>query len=202
MDSAENEHTRLWAHEVLRVFFDRIQDDDDREWFLEMIKEVTKEHLRMDFNNLFAHLDQDGDANVDSEELRRLFFGHFMTDTVNTYDELTDYEAVVTELRHRVKKFEQWGQRSSFLSISLYQAEHITRLCRVLQLKRGHMLMIGSAGCGKRSMVGRPSAAFSCPFPPLFPVPSRQSSCLPPPRCSRYSTPSNLIPQTRPAVWL
>jgi dynein heavy chain len=161
MDSPENEHTRLWAHEILRVFYDRIQNDDDREWFLEMIKEVTKEHLMMDFNNLFAHLDQDGDANVDSEELRRLFFGHFMTEGVNTYDELTDYGAVVEELRHRVNKFEQWGQRSSFLSISLYQAEHITRLCRVLQLKRGHMLMIGSAGSGKRSMVGQPSRQFS-----------------------------------------
>ena len=159
MDSPENEHTRLWAHEILRVFYDRIQNDDDRQWFLEMIKGVTKEHLMMDFDMLFAHLDQDGDANVDSEELRRLFFGHFMTAGVNTYDELTDCDAVLEELRHRVIKFEQWGQRSSFLSISLYQAEHITRLCRVLQLKRGHMLMIGSAGSGKRSMVSQSSRA-------------------------------------------
>lgn len=153
VDSAENEHTRLWAHEVLRVFYDRIRDDDDREWFLEMIKSVTKEKLKMDFDELFKHLDQDGDSTVDSEELRRLFFGHYLTAGVTAYDEMSDFAAVISELRARVRKFEQWGQRSSFISISLYQAEHVTRICRVLQLKRGHMLLIGSSGVGKRSMV-------------------------------------------------
>uniref|UniRef100_A0A7S1HP28 EF-hand domain-containing protein n=2 Tax=Hemiselmis andersenii TaxID=464988 RepID=A0A7S1HP28_HEMAN len=153
VDSAANEHTRLWAHEVLRVFYDRIMDSADREWFLDMIKDVTQEQLKMNFNVLFAHLDQDGDGDIDSEELRRLFFGHYTTEGVDTYDELTDFDAVITELKTRVKKFEAWSARSSFVSVSLYQAEHITRLCRVLQFKRGHMLLVGCSGAGKRSMV-------------------------------------------------
>ncbi len=38
IDSAEGEHLRLWAHEIIRSFGDRIRDVSDRDWFLEMIK--------------------------------------------------------------------------------------------------------------------------------------------------------------------
>ena len=30
--------TRLWAHETLRVFHDRLVSDDDRSWFQNLLK--------------------------------------------------------------------------------------------------------------------------------------------------------------------
>lgn len=76
-DSPENEHLRLWTHEVLRVFYDRIQDAKDKAWFLEMLKTAIGQHLNVDFNVLFKHLDLNDDGDIDAEELRRLFFGSF-----------------------------------------------------------------------------------------------------------------------------
>ncbi len=38
IDSAEGEHLRLWAHEIMRTFGDRIRDAEDRDWLLDMIK--------------------------------------------------------------------------------------------------------------------------------------------------------------------
>lgn len=75
LDGADGEHLRLFTHEILRVFYDRIRDTHDKEWFLQMIKDVTAHHLKRDFDTLFSHLDLDGSGDVDADELRRLFFG-------------------------------------------------------------------------------------------------------------------------------
>jgi hypothetical protein len=39
------------------------------------------------------------------------------------------------------------------LVVSLYTAEHVARVARVLQLRRGHALLLGEAGSGRRSTV-------------------------------------------------
>jgi hypothetical protein len=76
------------------------------------------------------------------------------------YDELTNFDAVIHEIQDSVRRLEAATQQASFLCVSLYQAEHVTRLCRVLRLRRGHALLVGSSGTGKRS-VARLSA-FMC----------------------------------------
>ncbi|CAE7798107.1 DNAH7, partial [Symbiodinium necroappetens] len=39
-------HVRLWAHEILRVFGDRLIDDNDREWMLLQLREQTKKNFQ------------------------------------------------------------------------------------------------------------------------------------------------------------
>ena len=56
------EHFRLWVHESMRVFYDRLVSDEDRSWFLEYVSELTTTHFAVDFNELFVHLDVDGDG--------------------------------------------------------------------------------------------------------------------------------------------
>ena len=68
--AAKSEHLRLWVHEVMRIFYDRLVDDEDRLWFLEFIKGICEEVFQETFNGLFKHLDQSGDGNVDAEEVR------------------------------------------------------------------------------------------------------------------------------------
>lgn len=47
---------RLWVHEVLRVYYDRLVDDNDRTWIIEAIREVCADKLEEDLNEMFKRL--------------------------------------------------------------------------------------------------------------------------------------------------
>jgi len=43
---------KLWAHECMRVFQDRLISQDDRDKFNELLKEKTKEKFKKSFDDL------------------------------------------------------------------------------------------------------------------------------------------------------
>jgi len=47
---------RLWVHEILRVYYDRLVDESDRAWFFNNLLDVCKEFLDEDLNQMFIHL--------------------------------------------------------------------------------------------------------------------------------------------------
>lgn len=47
---------RLWIHEILRVYYDRLVDDLDRSWFFDNLHSICKEYLNENMNDIFAHL--------------------------------------------------------------------------------------------------------------------------------------------------
>lgn len=57
-DAVEGKHTmiRLFVHEVLRVFYDRLINDSDRFWLFTLTKNVVKDHFKESFDSVFSHL--------------------------------------------------------------------------------------------------------------------------------------------------
>eukprot|EP00959_Pyramimonas_sp_CCMP1952_P143482 3003724-Pyramimonas_sp.AAC.1 len=43
---------QLWVHEILRVFYDRLVDEKDNMWMLQLLKKLLPETFDMDFNAL------------------------------------------------------------------------------------------------------------------------------------------------------
>lgn len=57
-DAVGSKHTmiRLFVHEVLRVFYDRLVNDNDRCWLFSLTKAVIKDHFKESFDAIFSHL--------------------------------------------------------------------------------------------------------------------------------------------------
>ena len=153
------EHFRLWVHESMRVFYDRLVSDEDRSWFLEYVAELTTTHFAVDFNELFVHLDVDGDGSVDAEELRHCMYGDWLGDEEpdaaggdRLYDELTDMSAVVSRLEEYLVDHNGMSKSPMNLAMFLYAAEHVARICRVLKQPGAHMLCVGVGGSGRQSL--------------------------------------------------
>lgn len=45
---------RLWAHEAMRVFHDRLVDDSDRGWFCSLLAGMLPKHIGLAFEDVFA----------------------------------------------------------------------------------------------------------------------------------------------------
>lgn len=67
---------RLWAHEALRVFHDRLTDDGDRVWLGTLLCEVLETHFGEKGTAVFGIDDTSGEALIGG--MRGLLFGDFM----------------------------------------------------------------------------------------------------------------------------
>lgn len=47
---------RLWVHEVLRVYYDRLVDDNDRTWLINTLHAICKPRLSEDLNKMFSRI--------------------------------------------------------------------------------------------------------------------------------------------------
>jgi dynein heavy chain len=78
-------------------------DDADRNWLFNYARDVSKNQLREDFDQLFIHLDFDNDGKVTEDDLRSLVYCDFADPKSDSkhYVEVRDLE----QLRHTVEGY-------------------------------------------------------------------------------------------------
>jgi dynein heavy chain len=69
---------RLWCHEALRVFHDRLVNDKDRTWFMEYMQAQVEEKLTVKCSYVFGI---DGGVEEVNQALRILAYGDIMDQT-------------------------------------------------------------------------------------------------------------------------
>ena len=142
---------RLWCHETLRVFHDRLVDDDDRMWFFDFMKQMVERHTGLKFDRVFSHLDADENGIVDIVELRKLMYADFVEGT-KAYEEVTDLEALLAVVEEQLVDYNQQSKTRMDLVLFLYAAEHICRISRVIRQNLGNALLVGVGGSGRQSL--------------------------------------------------
>jgi dynein heavy chain len=143
---------KLWTHEVYRVFYDRLTDDEDRFWFFGYIKKVVGETFKSDFNHVFARY-KSGDEVIEAD-LRKLVFADFMpnADNVKVYSEVTNFDDLTATVEKYMTDHNALSKKPMDLVLFRFAIEHMLRISRVLQQPRGHMLLVGVGGSGRQSL--------------------------------------------------
>ncbi|XP_031243962.1 dynein heavy chain 3, axonemal [Mastomys coucha] len=142
---------RLWIHEVYRVFYDRLIDNDDRQTFFNLVKETTSNCFKQTMEKVLIHLSPTG--KITDDNIRSLFFGDFLKPESDQkiYDEIIDLRGLTVVMEYYLEEFNSISKAPMSLVMFKFAIEHISRICRVLKQNKGHLLLVGIGGSGRQS---------------------------------------------------
>uniref|UniRef100_A0A8C2MM84 Dynein axonemal heavy chain 3 n=1 Tax=Cricetulus griseus TaxID=10029 RepID=A0A8C2MM84_CRIGR len=142
---------RLWIHEVYRVFYDRLIDNEDRQTFFNLVKETTSNCFKQTMEKVLIHLSPTG--KIVDDNIRSLFFGDFLIPESDKkiYDEITDLKLLTGVMEYYLDEFNSISKAPMSLVMFKFAIEHISRICRVLKQNKGHLLLVGIGGSGRQS---------------------------------------------------
>ena len=132
---------RLWAHECMRVFHDRLIDDADRKWFKELVATTTKESFNADFNKLLGNNQNILYCNFsDPKSLQK------------PYIELVDRSNIDKVMVDYLEDYNQMTTKPMNLVLFESAVEHIARISRIINQPYGNALLVGVGGSGRKSL--------------------------------------------------
>jgi dynein heavy chain len=174
--------TRLWVHEVYRVYYDRLVTDDDRSWFFGKMKSILSEVNEKDIDKVFRRIATRKDGHVQESDMRAMMFGSFASSLNNSsvsastamdengsppteqasstppatsaklYVEFNDINQVSEFVNRELQKYNSFSKTKMDLVLFRFAVEHICRICRIMQLPGGHALLLGVGGSGRQSL--------------------------------------------------
>lgn len=144
---------RLWTHEALRVFGDRLIDDNDRGWFHRHLEITCTTKFGAGFYDVFKHLDRDGKKSVTVAEMRNLIFGDYITgDDAKPYVEVKEMLELNVKMEEYLLEYNQQSKKPMDLVMFGFAIEHISRISRILKMPGGNALLVGVGGSGRQSV--------------------------------------------------
>ncbi|XP_034168074.2 LOW QUALITY PROTEIN: dynein axonemal heavy chain 12 [Pangasianodon hypophthalmus] len=156
-ESLESKHTliRLFVHEVFRVFYDRLVDEQDQAWLYKLMNVIVKEHFKENFDTVFEHLKSDKKS-LCEENMKSLLFGDYMNPDVDPserlYAEVPSMENFSQVVESCLAEYNQTHKNRMNLVIFRYVLEHLSRISRVLKQPGGNALLVGVGGSGRQSI--------------------------------------------------
>jgi dynein heavy chain, axonemal len=140
---------RLWYHEVLRVFSDRLVTDVEVQRCRELAVDIGKRWMEEDAENVY------------SNPVIFTHFTHTKGDDLGTYLPCDSLEALKLSLENQLNMY---NESNPIMNLVLFEQAmlHVTRIARILLFPGGNALLVGVGGSGKQSL--SKLAAFICGY--------------------------------------
>lgn len=124
---------RIWAHEALRLFQDRLVADEERKWTEESVRRIAIENF----------------PNIDDEMALKgpILFSNWLSKNYISVDR--------DQLREFVKaRLKTFCEEEVDVPLILFNdvLEHVLRIDRVFRQPQGHLILIGVSGSGKTTL--------------------------------------------------
>eukprot|EP01029_Cantina_marsupialis_P005823 TRINITY_DN1630_c1_g5_i3.p1 TRINITY_DN1630_c1_g5~~TRINITY_DN1630_c1_g5_i3.p1 ORF type:complete len:1943 (+),score=485.57 TRINITY_DN1630_c1_g5_i3:173-6001(+) len=139
--STKDDLIKLWVHENLRVFHDRLINVEDKQWFKDLVVELLNRHTT---------------TSLTSEDLfdNPLIFGDWIRPGLEDpkYEELNDMGRVTKVLDEYMESYNL--EHTNQMSLVFFEsaAEHVARIVRILRQPRGNAMLVGVGGSGRQSL--------------------------------------------------
>lgn len=152
-----NKLIRLWIHETYRTFHDRLINNTDRNLLFELISEATHDyfriHLEEALENYMPLAEPEKSAIVTNDIIGKIIYGSFMDPDERVYDEILDLSEMENVVVAYLAEYNAHSRSPMNLIMFRYALEHLARVCRILNMPRGNILLVGMGGSGRRSSV-------------------------------------------------
>ncbi|XP_076377925.1 dynein heavy chain at 16F [Megalopta genalis] len=139
---------RLFYHECLRVFHDRLINVEDKSYFYRLLNNICASTFGSEVVRL-------PDEKV-IEKPPALLFGDFMAFGApkehRIYEELTEISKVKRTLEDYLEDYRFSVGKDMGIIFFMDAIEHVCRLARILRSERGNGLLVGVGGMGKQSL--------------------------------------------------
>ncbi|OAF63790.1 hypothetical protein A3Q56_08505, partial [Intoshia linei] len=132
-DITLQELVRIWTHEAIRLFSDRLITEQDKIWTFETLCQIAKTHFH--------------DVDLSSSLKQPILFSKWFT---NDYVSV-DREQLHNYIEARLKCFYE-EEMDTELVLFDDLLDQVLRIDRVFRQSQGHILMIGVSGCGKTTL--------------------------------------------------
>ena len=136
--------TKLWAHENLRVFHDRLINDEDKKWLMEMMHQMLRGRFSV------------SETYEEYFEADPIMFGDYLKIGCDredrVYEECREMEKVKKLLVDYLDEYNMTSTSAMNLVFFRDAIEHVSRLARVLRQPRGNAMLVGVGGSGKQSL--------------------------------------------------
>ncbi|XP_074644244.1 dynein axonemal heavy chain 1-like [Tubulanus polymorphus] len=135
-----NDLLRLWYHESCRVFQDRLVNEEDRQWFHELLKDRMKQDFQVEYENVAT--------------LEPVLYGDFMQVSVDNkvYMEITDHTQMVKVIEDYLDDYNQVNTAQMRLVLFMDAVKHVCRISRIIRQPLGNALLLGMGGSGRQSL--------------------------------------------------
>ncbi|XP_054010575.1 dynein axonemal heavy chain 7-like [Hylaeus anthracinus] len=147
---------RLWAHEIWRVFGDRILDNNDKDWLFVQIRDIVKCHFKDSFETAFDYLPKSEKNQITKDSFNDLMFSSFMDTEKNKdkkYEEINSMEKLKNQILFYLNEYNRNFKNQIDIVVTNYVLQCLIRISRIVTTPRNNLLMISCIGSGRKSIM-------------------------------------------------